>query len=173
MNSGWKDDKKWSDQFLPEIKQILGLHLIGEPPWEEDAERATDLIVLRMEAVRIGVRIRRPRFFERFPGDLTVRAGRPTGAKTELTKYIEGWGDFFFYGFGDDRTGRLIAWRLGDLNAFRLGLNRGLHRHGRKWLDRRIQRNHDGSSDFAVFGWAEFPQMEIASGGHERAGRRE
>ena len=42
--------KRWSDRFLPENKQILGLHLIGEPPVKEDAERNTDLIVPDMRA---------------------------------------------------------------------------------------------------------------------------
>lgn len=41
-----------------EIKSVLGMRLIGEPPIEEDRERNTDLIVLKMEAVRVGCRIR-------------------------------------------------------------------------------------------------------------------
>ena len=43
--SNWKNDKRWSDRFLPEIKGIIGTHLITEPPYEEDAERNTDLMV--------------------------------------------------------------------------------------------------------------------------------
>ena len=53
MNN-WKTDKRWSDRFLPEIKGIIGAHLITEPPFEEDAERNTDLMVLRLDAIRIG-----------------------------------------------------------------------------------------------------------------------
>ena len=52
--SNWKNDKRWSDRFLPEIKGIIGTHLITEPPYEEDAERNTDLMVLRLDAIRIG-----------------------------------------------------------------------------------------------------------------------
>ena len=57
--SNWEQDKRWSDRFLPEIKRILGEHLIAEPPVEEDAERNTDLIVLRLDAVRIACRVRK------------------------------------------------------------------------------------------------------------------
>ena len=31
---GWREDKRWSDRFLPEIKRILGEHLIAEPPMD-------------------------------------------------------------------------------------------------------------------------------------------
>ena len=61
--ANWENDKRWSDKFLPEIKMILGLHLIGEPPIEEDCERNTDLIVLKMEPVRIACRIRKYKYF--------------------------------------------------------------------------------------------------------------
>ena len=60
--SNWKNDKRWSDRFLPEIKGIIGTHLITEPPYEEDAERNTDLMVLRL-AIRIGCRVRKFKFF--------------------------------------------------------------------------------------------------------------
>jgi len=116
---GWKNDKRWSDRFLPEIKQILGLHLIGEPPIEEDQERNTDLIVLKMDAVRIGCRMRRNEYLKKYPNDFTMRAGRPSGAKTELTKIIEGWGDYFFYGFANEDDSLIAHWILGDLKVFR------------------------------------------------------
>ena len=116
----WKADKRWSDRFLPEIKAILGTHLIGEPPVEEDAERNTDLMVLKMEAVRIGCRIRRHKYLVAFGNEFTIRAGRPSGAKTELAKIVEGWGDYFFYGFSNAEHHELAAWFLGDLRVFRL-----------------------------------------------------
>ena len=59
----WKEDKKWSDRFLVEIKRILGEHLISEPPIEEDMQHNTDLIVLRLNAVRIACRIRTYGYF--------------------------------------------------------------------------------------------------------------
>jgi len=148
--TGWKNDKKWSDQFLPEIKQILGLHLIGEPPFEEDQERNTDLIVLKMEAVRIGCRIRRNNYLAKYGNEFTIRAGRPSGVKTELTKIIEGWGNYFFYGFSDKAEDSLEKWLLGDLNVFRLWFNQQLFRN--KGAMPGINKNNtDNSSSFISF----------------------
>lgn len=93
MNS-WKTDKRWSDRFLPEIKAIIGTHLITEPPFEEDAERNTDLMVLRLDAIRIGCRVRKFKFSDTYPDEFTIRTVRPSGAQTELGKIIEGWGDY-------------------------------------------------------------------------------
>ena len=152
----WIDEKHWSDRFLPEIKAILGLHLIGEPPQEEDAERNTDLIVLRMEPVRIACRVRRHKYYLEWPDDITVRAGLPSGAKTELTKIIEGWGDFFFYGFADAEESRLLAWRLIALKAFRLWFMRHLATHAGKQPGTR-RENKDRSSWFYAYAVNSFP----------------
>ena len=146
MSEGWKNDKKWSDQFIPHIKSILGLYLIGEPPMEEDAERNTDLMVLRMESVRIGCRIRKTDYMARYGDEITIRSGRPSGAKTELTKIMEGWGDYFFYGFGTDAD--VVAWTLGDMKVFRLWFFRQLA-SGAKPYEK--NNNSDNSSSFYAF----------------------
>jgi len=148
--STWQNDKRWSDLFLPEIKQILGSYLIGEPPQEEDAERNTDLIVLRMEAVRIGCRVRKHEYLARYPDEFTIREGRPSGIKTELTKIIEGWGDYFFYGFSNQTETELDAWMLGDLRVFRVWFMRYLAKHQGQ-LPGAAQNNHDQSSCFRAF----------------------
>ena len=69
----WQDDKRWSDRFLPEIKQILGLYLIDEPPIEEDMQRNTDLTVLRLNAVRVACRIRKYEYFLNYGDEITIR----------------------------------------------------------------------------------------------------
>jgi hypothetical protein len=159
--SDWKGDKGWSDRFLTEMKSILGIYLIGEPPVEEDQERNTDLMVLRMDAVRIGCRIRRPKYLA-YAQDFTIRAGRPSGAKTELTKIIEGWGDYFFYGISDQQERHLAHWILGDLRAFRIWYSRQLvANQGRppgEW-----KPNRDQSSHFFAFRWADIPGFVIAN----------
>lgn len=167
--SNWLANKQWSDKFLPEIKMILGLHLIGEPPIEEDCERNTDLIVLRMEAVRIACRIRRYNYFCRYPNDITIRSKVPSGAKTELTKIIEGWGDYFFYGFSDEQEQRLIAWRLCNLSAFRLFFNRYIVTNKGK-VPGAGKANKDGSSDFLAFAAAEIPSFVYATAGFNNFG---
>jgi len=162
--STWQDNKRWSDRFLPEIKAILGVQLIGEPPIEEDAEHNTDLMVLKMEPVRIGCRIRRFQYHGKYGDEFTVRSGLPSGAKTELTKIIEGWGDYFFYGFSDESETRLLSWRLGDFKAFRIWFNRQLAANKGR-LPGAQRENGDASSSFMAFRWDDAVGFEIARGG--------
>jgi len=119
----WENDKRWSDRFLPEVKRILGEHLISEAPYEEDAERNTDLIVLRLEAIRIACRIREHKHLLHYRHQFTIRSLRPSGNPTELAKIREGWGDYFFYGFADQTHTSLCQWTLGDLEALRRHMN--------------------------------------------------
>lgn len=157
MANGWQDDKRWSDKFLPEIKSILGMHLIGEPPIAEDAERNTDLMVLRMDAVRIACRVRKHQYAAPYPDDFTMRAGRPSGVKTELTKVVEGWGDYFFYGFCDPTESHLAGWMLGDLRVFRLWFVTALAGMKPGFAPGISKQNRDGSSSFRVFNVNELP----------------
>lgn len=152
--NGWEKDKQASDIFIPEIKQILGLYLIGEANREEDQERNTDLIVLKMETIRIACRVRDKKYMDKYSNEFTIRCRRPSGTKTELKKIIEGWGNYFFYGFGCKDSGELIMWKLADLNVFRLAYNRFLFK-GKKYTE--IQ-NHDESSSFMAFPWSDFPE---------------
>jgi len=142
MNN-WKEDKKWSDKFLPEIKRILGENLIKEPP-------NTDLIVLKLESIRIACRIRKFNYFEKFRNEFTIRAGRPSNKKVELTKIIEGWGDYLFYGFSNKEETGLIYWKIIDLNKFRLYFNRFLVKNN-GYLPGKKQQNFDNSSYFYIF----------------------
>jgi hypothetical protein len=159
MNT-WQGDKKWSDKFLPDIKRVLGEFLIKAAPIEEDAERNTDLIVLKLDAVRIACRIRRYEYWSRYPDQFTIRSGRPSGIKTELTKIIEGWGDYFFYGFSDEKESSLISWTLCDLKVFRVCFNRKIvERKG--LLPGILQKNGDSSSSFIAFSLIEFPKEFI------------
>lgn len=155
----WQQDKAATDVYLNQIKSILGLHLIGEPPIEEDRERNTDLIVLKMEAVRVGCRIRNALYAKRYPQEFTIREGRPSGVKTELTKIIEGWGDYFFYGFGDGQN--VVAWTLCDLTVFRVTFMRHLHQHNR--MMGQVQHNRDNSSTFRAYSWDMFPDEFVVA----------
>jgi hypothetical protein len=149
----WEENKCWSDQYLDEIKPILGAHLIGEAPEAEDRHRNTDLIVLRMDPVRIACRVRRPGY-EKYGDEFTIRSCVSGGGKTELTKIIEGWGDYFFYGHGDN-SGKLSSWNLCDLNVFRLWFNRFICSNG-GLLPGISQANYDGSK-FRAFKFSELP----------------
>lgn len=151
----WEKDKIASDVYLDEIKKILGLYLIGEPPIEEDAERNTDLMVLKMDAVRIACRVRTVGYQEKYDNEFTVRSTRPSGAKTELRKIIEGWGDYMFYGFGDGVN--LSSWHLLDLKVFRSAFLTMVYK--RKVPKQKM--NHDNSSGFIPFEINKFPEKFI------------
>lgn len=154
--ASWQHDHEWSRRFLREMKRICGEHLIGEAPYEDDAERNTDLVVLRLEPFRIACRVRKFQYYDRFGGQFTIRSGRPSGHKTELAKIVEGWGHYILYGFCNEDQTALWAWVLGDLNVFRLWFNRQL-------VERRgvapglSQKNGDGSSSFMAFRICDLP----------------
>lgn len=159
---GWQDDKAWSDRYLDEVKGILGRVLIGPAPEEDDRERNTDLIVLKMDSVRIACRIRREEYFRKFPHQFTIRTSRPNGNKTELAKIVEGWGDYFFYGFGG--TDSLLWWGLGDLKAFRLRFNAYIVNNGGQ-MPGELLTNSDGSSEFRAIDWSDMRGFLMASSG--------
>lgn len=147
--SDWQHDKRWADQFIPQIREIVARHLILEAPLEEDVHHNTDLIVLHTPALRIACRVRRSQYAERYGDEFTIRTRRLYGTKTELAKIIEGWGDVFFYGFGDDAG--IHRWLLGDLNVFRRWYSAEMQRLPAGCPAGIEQSNHDHSSQFMVF----------------------
>ena len=156
----YQENRVWSDQFMPQIKQILGLYLIGEASEIEDCKHNTDLIVLSMAAVRIGCRVRRSGYAEKYGDEFTIRASVPSGHKTELAKVIEGWGDYFFYGHaGDDG---LALWALCDLKVFRLWFMRQLAKR-KGDIPGVLQKNGDGSSEFRAFKFCDLPSEFIVA----------
>lgn len=150
----WEKDKKWSDRFIRQIKMILSEYLISEASPEEDKLHNTDLIVFKMMPIRIACRIRKHRYLEKYKQEFTIRCSRPSGIETELSKIIQGWGDYFFYGFTDQLELEIISWRMIDLSKFRLYFNRYLY--AKKEIGIK-QKNNDGSSDFWAFSIEEFP----------------
>lgn len=151
----YQQDKKWSDKFIHQIKHILGFYLIGVASFEDDAERNTDLIVLRMDGIRIACRLRQGFYLAKYANEFTIRYERPSGTKTELAKILEGWGDYLFYGFAANEN-TLEQWFIGDLNVFRKWFNSEIKRlNGRipgskKW-------NRDESSSFLVYNIMDLP----------------
>lgn len=154
-------DMEWGRLFLAEMKRIIGEHLICEAPLEEDQKRNTDLVVLKMEAVRIACRVRRQKYYDPYGHQFTIRLSRPSSAKTELTKIVEGWGHYFLYGFGHDR--KLIAWTLADLSVFRVWYSQQLY-CGVRPGERRS--NKDGSSELIAFNWSDLPPEFIVASYH-------
>lgn len=161
--NGWRKDKDWSDGVTATVKSILGLYLIGEAREDEDQERNTDFMVLKIEAVRIACRIRRPSYSHgEYLGEFTMRCLRPSGCKTELTKVIEGWGDYFFYGFAGEDGASVPVYTLADLNIFRLWHSRYLIKNQGR-CPGFVLPNKDGSGSFTVFKWVNMPDEMIVA----------
>ena len=123
----YQRDRPWSDGFIPTIKEIVGPHLLEPSSFEVDAKQATDLIVLIARDMRVAARIRRQDVFDSWPYEFTIREHRDSGAQTELSKIVDGWGDWLFYGHAiDDDDVRIGAWMLVSLHALRSAMIRRL-----------------------------------------------
>ena len=98
--------------------------------------------------------IRRASNYEKYKNEFTIRSKRPSGNKTELRKIIEGWGDYFFYGFSNKDETALHSWFIGDLSVFRVWFVSELYKKGidnnyaLPWIEK---ENHDKSSSFFIF----------------------
>lgn len=145
-------NRQWSDRFLPQIKHIVGAHLLEAAPDPLDMLQATDLLMLDARDMRIAARVRRPGYASRYPHQITIRSGVPSGAETELSKIVNGKGDWLFYGHSNAAQTAVESWYLIDLNAFRAGLIR----YGSKRLHWGTKCNPDGTR-FTWFDIRSFP----------------
>lgn len=140
----YSSDRVWSDQYLYLIKTIVGPYLLTEASAEEDNHRATDLIMLAADKIRIACRIRRQGYADRYPDDITIRSHRDSGAKTEFTKiFDDGYANWMFYGHVCPHNREsLVRWMLVDLD----GLRWVKQNHPDQWhLTLHQQANKDGT----------------------------
>ena len=93
----YASDREWSERFIPSIKKLVGPLLLEAAPLDLDRNEATDLMVFCARDMRIGARVRSHKHFENHSNDFTIRCARDSGAKTELAKIVDGWGDWMFY----------------------------------------------------------------------------
>ena len=112
-------------------------------------------MVLTLGAVRVGCRVRKPQYIIKYWDEFTIRSARTRGVKTELAKIMEGWGDYFFYGFSDEDESALASWVLGDLKVFRLWFHRQVV--STKVVPGIEIPNHDDSSSFRAFCLSDMP----------------
>lgn len=147
-------NRHWSDQFLPEIKSIIGSHILKAAPDPLDHFQATDLLMLDAKDMRIAARVRRHGYAARYPHQFTIRAKLPTGAETELSKIVNGHRDWMFYGHSGPDGQSITSWRLIDLKAFRAALIRNRTTGSRLLMG--DKRNGDGTC-FMWFDIRSFP----------------
>lgn len=150
---GYERDREWSDRFIPAMKQIIGPHLLEPAPNEWDIGKATDLVVLQARNVCIAARVRRHGYADRYPFEFTVRSHRDSGARTELQKVVDGWGDWLFYAHSDATERTFDRWWLVDLRAFRAALIRD----ARGECIRYSQKSNGDGTHFVAFDLRSFP----------------
>ena len=123
MTGIYQTDREWSDKIIPQIKAIVGPRLLVESPLDLDREQATDLFLFTARDMKIAARVRRPGYLEKYPFDFTLRSQRDNGSTTELSKIIDGFGDWLFYGHCNE-SDAIVSWWLIDLHSFRSALIR-------------------------------------------------
>ena len=117
MNS-WTDGKRWSDQFVDQIKGIVGPLLFEQSSLYVDRNEATDL-VLRVRDLRIACRMRSWPYAAKYPYQFTMRAFTRNGALSEHQKFVDGFGDWMFYGYASERGDGIGRYVVIDLKAWR------------------------------------------------------
>ena len=163
MSIGWKQDKLWSDCYMPQIRQIVGPVLLEPASDELDQKEATDLVILKARDLRIACRVRRPGYADAYPFDFTIRANRPSGQATELEKIMSGFADLCFYGHANEQ-GLIHRHLLLDLDVFREAMTLDPYPH--QFIRVKYQRNFDQSSGFHAYDVRSFPSWIIKSSSH-------
>ena len=153
---GYPDDRKWSDAIIPQIKQIVGPHLLEPTPFDMDCKQAADLYIFTAKDMRIAARVRRPNgYAEMYPYEFTLRSKRDNGVKTELQKITDGWGDWFFYGHADADL-KIVLWWLVDLKSLRAALIR--HQNNRRSSVLMGDKSNGDGTHFKWFDLRSFPK---------------
>lgn len=158
----YSSDRSWSDQFIADIQNKIGPHLLSPAPFHADAQQATDLMILQARDIRVAARVRRHGYAHAYPHDFTIRAHRDNGARTELQKLLDGYGDWFFYGHAHEHLPIVEAWMLIDLNIWRGHLLR--KGHGQGWGGLADRRSNGDGTHFFAFDVRRFPAEMLIAG---------
>jgi hypothetical protein len=115
----WQNDKVWADNYFKSIRNVIYkvtslIVKVEVAPDQEDKENATDYKIT-LETGNIACRVRRPSCKYR---DLTIRATRTSGSKTELEKIKEGYARWYLYAWAKDNV-TFDAWIFVDLDKLR------------------------------------------------------
>lgn len=160
----YSQDRKWSDLFIPRMKEIIGPRFLEVSSFEVDTKQASDLIVMRVDGGKyIACRIRRPGYLK-YKHEFTIRSHRDSGAVTELSKVYDGWADWMFYchANSNDPDAGLACWMLIDLKSFRAQMIKY-----RKRIQYSTKSNGDGTHfiAFNTFSFLPNPPLLIDSSG--------
>lgn len=155
--------RRWSS----EMRQLCAWHAAHLPPTVVDAppdwdmRRGVDYVSVAT-IVRYAARVRNATYRHRFPDDITIRAQLPSGAPTELDKFLSGAieAEWYLYAFVSDDDARLDAYTFCRCDA----LTAHLQGVGRAALEAGMRVNTDGTALVAV------NVNELPAGSFERYG---
>ena len=169
-NNNYKDNRKWSDEIMPQVMEIFLTLMPQNSGWEirettkeTDMTEAADLILFNTitgAECRIGSRVRDTYALENWPTEFTIRHAYTAGHKTEYTKVGEdGHCDMNFYGFVVD--GVIVRWLIINFNEFR---NQHEFIDGvlvpMPHLKYSLQKNEDGTNDFFAYDINSFKNLD-------------
>lgn len=152
MSSSYQRNRQWSDRFIPQIRALVGPHLLVESSLEQDTKQAADLVVLRARDLTIACRVRRHGFADVYPRQFTLRSKLDSGVMTEFRKVLQGWGDWMFYGHSSLDEKSISPWWLIDLSALRFHLIHDAHRRLAK-KESRLRQGSQANGDGTHFQW--------------------
>jgi len=150
----YQRDRSWSDLMIGQIRAIVGPHLLQPTSFDMDTKQAADLFVFTAKDMTIAARVRRPGYADKYPFEFTIRSARDNGTTTELSKIIDRWGDWFFYGHASE-TDHIARWWLIDLHAFRAALIRHNRIDGVYLLS--SKRDNGDGTHFIAYDLRSFP----------------
>ncbi len=136
----------WFDIYVNDLSRAVTFYEAVLGTTLEEMSEARDM--------RVAARVRRPGFAQRYPHQFTIRSAVASGRQTELSKIVNGKGDWMFYGHSNEAQTGLDAWWLIDLRAFRAGLIR--HMANTPQIVMGDQANADGKR-FKWFDVRSFP----------------
>ena len=112
----------WQAGYIDEVVRLIAPYIITLSRPEVDKNENGDLEIVFPRNGTVGVRLRKEGA-AKFAGQVTFRSRSMYGGKTEITKIIEGYGDYFFYGHVSP-TGVIWHWYLLNLNEVRAAFTR-------------------------------------------------
>lgn len=163
---GFAERFNWSQKFIPELSKIVGPFLLQPAQFIEDARENTDLIMLTARDLRIGCRVRRNGYAERYPYDFTIRASNGLGLPNELEKLCKGYGDWFIYAH-EGTEGKIARWFILDLAIFRSELILDAHRDDQLLPRGSVPMVNPDGSKFWVFDVRKLPPEGVIGSSHE------
>jgi hypothetical protein len=113
MKGEYKTDREFADQHMAEVMALFlpvvqsRTTIILKPTdFRLDTKQASDLITGTVGPTAFAVRLRDRGYFwgrnfnspTHYGLQFTVRSARDNGVETELSKFMKGFGDLFFYG---------------------------------------------------------------------------